>query len=142
MHELIFRRLTSAGDPDVPAIRDMLSGQRFVSIDADSYFTYVTGTDGVYFYKIYTEGRLCAVLHAENPGRSLSVMITVVPGMRRQGIGKQVISDLCRRLGEYGCTGAEAYIEPENTASAALFRSCGFRRAADEDGLQRWVYEI
>lgn len=142
MPELIFRRLTSAGDPDVPEIRDMLTGERFISIDSDSYFTYVTGTAGVYFYKIYSCGRLCAVLHAESSGKSLSVMIAVMPDLRRRGIGRAAVNEMCRRLGEYGCTGAEAYIEPENTASAGLFRSCGFRHESDEDGLQRWVYEI
>ena len=141
MPELTWSRLTSPDDPDIPMMRDILMNERYVSIDEINYFKYVTGTVGVYFYKIYCGGKLAAMLQAEPLDGRLSVMLTVMPEKRRMGIGKRIIFELCRRLPEYGCHMIEAAIESENIPSLRLFGSCGFRRESVEDELEIWVYD-
>ena len=141
MSDLIMTRLTSKDDPDLPLMRETLMSERFISIDGDAYFDYVTGTENVYFYAVRKDGRLAAVLQAEPSGGVLSLMLTVMPGMRRRGIGRAVITEICRRLPEFGCSVAEAAIDPANGPSLRLFESCGFLKRSEEDGLEIWVYD-
>jgi L-amino acid N-acyltransferase YncA len=56
-----------------------------------------------------------------------AVSIYVAPDWARRGVGRALLEGLVARAEELGFWTIEAGIFPENEASAALHRSCGFR---------------
>jgi L-amino acid N-acyltransferase YncA len=55
------------------------------------------------------------------------VSIYVAESARGQGIGKRLLTELIRHSERNGCWTLQAGIFPENAASIALHKSCGFR---------------
>jgi L-amino acid N-acyltransferase YncA len=65
------------------------------------------------------------------------VSIYVADGARGRGVGKALLSELVRRSEEVGIWSLHAGIFPENEASLALHRACGFRTVGRYERLGR-----
>ena len=65
------------------------------------------------------------------------VSVYVETGARRQGIGKSLLAELIRRSERSGIWTLQAGIFPENEASIALHRHCGFRPVGIREALGR-----
>ena len=60
MNRLTFILLESTEDEDLGIIKEGYSNplvERFISIDNENYWSYVTKSENVYFYKLYNEDR-------------------------------------------------------------------------------------
>jgi len=60
-------------------------------------------------------------------GGVAEVSIYVAASLRGKGIGKSVLAELIRQSEQYGIWTLQAGIFPENRASIALHKACGFR---------------
>ena len=79
---MIYRLLKNADDEDIPLILSVYkqpSISRFISIDEENYWKYITSTDNVYFYKIYKDDILLATIHLESYNRVLYMSVVVFP---------------------------------------------------------------
>jgi phosphinothricin acetyltransferase len=65
------------------------------------------------------------------------VSVYVAAGARGRGVGRALLTELVRRSEESGVWTLQAGIFPENTASLALHRVCGFRTVGRRERLGR-----
>jgi len=67
---------------------------RFISIDRERYFSYVTQTPNVCFFSVYFEGVLVASVHLEICQKKCFVSLAVIPSSQRKGIGIAILRKL------------------------------------------------
>ena len=126
---MIYRLIKDLDDEDIPTILSVYrqpSISRFISIDEENYWKYITSTDNVYFYKIYKDDILLATIHLELVDCVLYMSVVVFPEYQKQGIATTILKDI-----QAGKTGLDfdkirVYIDEKNTASLKLFESAGF----------------
>jgi predicted acetyltransferase len=58
---------------------------------------------------------------------------TVIPGKRREGIGREAVMAVLEEAGLTGATYVEATIHAEKTEALAFWRACGFRVVGKRD---------
>ena len=135
--------LSDTNDADITVIAAEYSTPsvaRFVSIDTDNYWRYVTGTPGVCFYKILRDGSLVGTLHCELCKGVLYLSVVVFEKFRNAGIATEVLCDV---KAEKLCTGFDkigASIDESNLASIRAFEKAGFIRTAKNDELYEYEY--
>ena len=86
---MIYRLIKDLDDEDIPTILSVYrqpSISRFISIDEENYWKYITSTDNVYFYKIYKDDILLATAHLELVDCVLYMSVVVFPEYQKQGI--------------------------------------------------------
>lgn len=130
-------------DEDIPLILSAYrhpSVSRFIHIDENHYWEYVTTSANVYFYKVYRGGRLAAAVHCELEARVLYMDIVVFPEYQRHGIASEVLTDIQKgRLG-FDFDKIQVAIDENNVASRKLFETADFRCISQEDELLLYEY--
>lgn len=142
MHELTYTRLLQEDDPDIPrllAVFRLPEVARYLSL-SDRYFHYVTHSEGVSFYKVYTGDTLAGAIHLETQENTLFMDILVFPEHQRTGLGTQIVRDIQADIFSLGYGRIEIAIDEENAASLRLFEGSGFVRTAQEDELITLVW--
>ena len=85
---MIYRLIKNPNDEDILTILSVYkqpSISRFISIDEENYWKYITSTDNVYFYKIYKDDILVATIHLESDNGALYMSVVVFPEYQKQG---------------------------------------------------------
>jgi len=138
-------RLKDAQDVDIPfllSIYRLPEISRFIHINEDNYWNYVTTGENVYYYKVYREESMVAAIHCELSEQVLFMDIVVFPEYRRQGIGSEILWDLQHGAVLSGFERVEVSIEESNTASLRLFEKMGFTPVSKEDELIQYTYRL
>lgn len=124
-----------AHDPDLPgaeALHREPSVARYIHL-SEAYFSYVTETPEVVYYKIMAGQRLLGGIQAELEGDTLSLLVCVGEAYRRRGVAFSALRALLESLPET-VQRAEAAVEAENLPSLRLFEKLGFRRCGWAEG--------
>ncbi|MBQ8580366.1 MAG: GNAT family N-acetyltransferase [Oscillospiraceae bacterium] len=139
---MTYRLLKKADDEDIPLILSVYkqpSISRFISIDEENYWKYITSTENVYFYKIYKDDILLATIHLELGDCVLYMSVVVFPEFQKQGIATTILKDM--QAGKLGLDfdKIQVSIDENNTASIKLFESAEFVCVGKDEEL--WEYE-
>lgn len=121
-------------------IHDLPQISRFIGIDKDIYFHYVTTTENVVYYKILLHNNLVATLHCECVDDTLYLSLLVIPEYQKRGIGSQILRDVKLKKLDLHFSKIQVAIEKDNIASVRLFKNMGFTLLCEEDEL--WTYII
>ena len=140
---MIYRLIKNLDDEDIPAILSVYrqpSISRFISIDEENYWKYITSTDNVYFYKIYKDNILLATIHLELVDCVLYMAVVVFPEYQKQGIATTILKDI--QAGKIGLDfdKIQVSIDEKNTASLKLFESAGFMCVNKDEELLEYEY--
>ncbi len=123
-------------DPDLPRLKELHQEEsiaRYIHI-SEYYFSYLTETDGVLYYKIKSGPLLLGGIQCEIMDDTLFLSICVGEDHRRRGIAFAALKALAGGLPE-GIRRIEAAVDAENTPSLRLFEKLGFRRSGWAEGL-------
>jgi len=140
-----FVLLHTVDDTDIYKIRSAYnhpSVSRFIDIDKNNYWSYVTEAENVYFYKIFNENELIAAVHCETDDRVLYLAIVVFPEYQKMGIGTSVLKAIENGNLNISFDKIRAYVEPDNTASLALFEKANFNCIGKDEELFEYEYTI
>lgn len=119
----------TATDREIPELLNMYnipSTEIYISI-SDDYFDYVTGTEGIVYYKIVEDGILTGGIHCEIDGKTMYLSICVKEEYRRRGIAEAALRKLLFALPEK-VNIIEVSIDETNIASQLLFQKLGFTK--------------
>ena len=136
-------RLENTRDRDIPylcAIYRLPEISRFIHINEDNYWNYVTAGENVFYYKVYRDGSFAAAIHCELSDRVLFMDIVVFPEYQRQGLGSEILRDIQAGAVLGGFERIEVSIEESNGASRRLFEKMGFVPVSKEDELIQYEY--
>ncbi len=137
--------LTDINDKDIPQILSVYkipSVSRYVSIDEDNYWTYVTETPNVFFYKVFDNDQLVATTHFELADCVLYMGIVVFPQHQNKGIGTSVLKDIQNHSFALDYSEIHVSIDESNVASVKLFEKTGFEYVGREDELLDYTYRL
>ena len=137
-------RLKDIRDRDIPELSSlyrMPEISRFIHIDEAHYWDYVTGSENVFYYKVYRDELLVAAIHCELTDHVLFMDIAVFPEHQRHGIGSRILRDIQDGLVLDGFRRIEVSIEESNEASRRLFEKMGFVLTSTEDELILYTYQ-
>ena len=142
MNSITYQRLTTILDVDIPRLWELYTLpeiSRFISI-AENYFTYVTTTESVRFFKIFLDGQLVGAVHLEMPRNVLFMDIALFPEHQGKGIGTRVLKDVVN--GSFGLNFdcIEVSIDENNLHSINLFEGAGFVFKSRDAELLNYVY--
>ena len=140
---MIYRLLKKADDEDIPLILSVYkqpSISRFISIDEENYWKYITSTDNVYFYKIYKDDILLATIHLESYNRVLYMSVVVFPEHQKQEIATTILKDIQAGKLELDFDKIQVSIDAKNTASIQLFESAEFVCVGKDEELLDYEY--
>ena len=140
-----YQRITGTDDSDIPyltAILHLPEISRFLSIDDDQYWNYVTSSENVCYYKAYEGGSLVGAVHLETVEGTLYMDIMVIPAYQRQGIGTRILGDILGGTLPVCFDTVEVSVDEQNTASIRLFEKMGFVRVSQEDELINYRYSM
>lgn len=143
MHRLTYKRLLSESDRDIAAIcaeMDYPDVARFLNYDKEHYWSYVTTSTNVYYYKVYCNERLIGSIHLEIENSTMYMSILVFKNDRNQGLGKRIIDDLLSGEIPIQYERIEVFVDSTNCASVRLFEQCGFVCHSVDDGLLNYVF--
>ena len=141
--DLGYKRIVSESDVDIPLLLKIYqqpSVSQFISI-SDNYFSYVTNTENVYFYKIYENEKLIGAIHLEKNENLLYMDILIFPEFQRIGFATRVIKDIQNDIFGLNYDRIEISIDESNIGSLKLFETAGFTFVSKEDELLNFVYE-
>ena len=140
---LKYVRLLSENDVDAANILawyghpDIL---RYISIDKQNYFKYVTENENVFFFKVFRDGELVGTTHLELSSKTLYMDIVIFPTHQRQGIGRQILEDIqCGKVG-IDFDEIEISIDESNLPSRRLFEKMGFVAVSRDDELINYLW--
>lgn len=139
---LVYVRLTPS-DSDIPrllAIHRLPDISRFLSIDESAYFSYVTSSPGVFYYKAYENGTLVGTVHLETDGDTADLALLVIPEHQNRGIASRILEDVKSGVltGDYSAI--RVSIDRDNCPSRHLFEKAGFVLTGEEDELLDYIY--
>ncbi len=140
---MIYTLLTDINDKDIPQILSIYknpSVSRYVSIDEDNYWKYVTETPNVFFYKVFDNDQLVATTHLELADRVLYMGIVVFPQYQNKGIGTSVLKDIQNNTFGLDYSEIRVSIDESNIASIKLFEKTGFEYIGREEELLDYIY--
>lgn len=142
---MTYRLLKKVDDEDIPIILSVYmqpSVSRFIDIDKENYWKYVTGTDNVYFYKVFQDDVLVATIHLELVDRVLYMSIVVFPKYQKQGIATTILKDIQTGTFKLDFTSILVSIDEKNSASIKLFEKSGFECIGKEEELLEYAYVV
>lgn len=129
MNVLKFVLLESTEDNELEILKDNYSKpsvERFVEINKERFWSYVTETENVYFYKVYNENTLSGTVQCEIYDRILYLAIVVFPEYQNKGIGTDIIKFVLDGRMGLDFKEIQISIDEKNTASMKLFKNSGF----------------
>jgi len=138
-----YRLIEQADDKDIPYILNAYkhpSVSRFVSIDEENYWKYVTSADNVRFYKVYKDDSLVAVVHLESDRRILYMSVVVFPDYQRSGIAAEILKDIIAGKLGLDFDRIRVSIDEKNIASLRLFKKMGFVCTGKDEELLDYEY--
>ena len=140
---MTYRLLEKFDNKDIPAILSAYrqsSISRFISIDEENYWRYITSTDNVYFYKAYKDNVLVGTMHLELADGILYMSVVVFPEYQRQGYATIMLKDV--QAGKFGLdfNKIEVFVDEKNKASIELFESVGFVCTGKDEELFEYEY--
>ena len=144
MTRLTYAKMLSADDVDISYITKYYENPKvshFLSI-GDNYFSYVTGTENVHFYKVYSNETLVGVVHLEKQKTSLFLSVLVFPEFQKMGFGTRIIDDVKKDVFGLDYDRIEVSVDEKNTASLRLFKNAGFTEGSKQDELINFTYII
>lgn len=106
---------------------------KYISI-SDNYFDYVTGSEGVAYYKIVADGELTGGIHCEFNGGIMYLSICVKEEYQRHGIAEAALRKLFFTLPNEVHM-IEVSIDETNIKSQLLFQKLGFTKYSKDDEL-------
>lgn len=142
MYCLTYSRMETRTDPDMPRLLSafqMPEISRFYHIDTETYFSYVTDTANVYFYKVYNGSELVGAIHLEKQETTMFLSIMVMPGFQRMGMGTRILKDILGNTLGLDYEKIQVSIDERNTASRKLFGNMGFVAASRDEELINYV---
>ena len=142
---MIYRLIKDLDDEDIPTILSAYkqpSISRFISIDEENYWKYITSTDNVYFYKVYNDNILVATIQFELTDRVLCMSIVVFPEYQKQGIATTILKDIQEGILKLDFTRIQVSIDEKNIASLKLFESVGFLCVGKNEELLEYEYSV
>lgn len=113
-----------------------------MSFPTDEWFAYVTAGAAARCWVALDAGRIVALMQVDREDSELGYLdLAVRPRLRGQGIGAAVLAAFLSGPGQ-AYTTLEGRIEPDNAASLACCRRCGFEilPTPDADGLLPAIY--
>jgi len=140
-----YQRMMNENDADIPWLASVFKLpeiSRYISIDEQNYWKYVTTSENVYFFKVYENDALVATTHIEVAERILYLDIMVIPEQQGKGIATNVLRDVQAGYLVSGFDRIEVSIDESNTASLRLFEKMGFTYVSKEDELINYVYDV
>lgn len=141
---MTYTRLTSVNDSDIPVLSHLhsLPGiSRYISIDEENYWNYVTSSENVYYFKVFDNDILVACVHIEKYDETLCLSILTVPEFQNKGIATEVIKDIQNGISNTSLKRIEVSVDETNTPSNKLFVKAGFRRISTDGGLINYIWE-
>ena len=138
-------QIDSKEDKDIPyllSIHRRPEVSRFISINEENYFNYVTTAKNVFYFKVYSDEHLVGAIHCEIIDQILYMSIIVVPEYQKQGIGAAILYDIQNKVLPLTFTNIMVSIERSNTASLRLFNKMGFTKTSEDVDLIEFVYSI
>ncbi len=140
---MTYQLLKQSNDADIPQILAVYrhpSIARFISIDEQHYWDYVTSTERVSFYKVYQDDRLVAAAHLELDGDVLYMDIVVFPAYQKMGIASEILRDIQSGILVSDFRNIHVSIDERNIASRKLFEKAGFVCVGRDDELLEYEY--
>lgn len=144
MSDLIYKRMVHIEDKDVFLIKKIHLKpeiKKYISI-SDNYFSYVTNTENVYFYKVYMDKALVGTIHLEKHANILYMDILIFPEFQNSGLGTKVIIDVKNDIFNLDFKKIEVSIDESNIPSLRLFEKLSFNLISQEDELKIYEYQI
>ena len=143
MDNLIYEQLIDENNIEIPELKAMYQlpeVSRYLNISGN-YFSYVTKTPGVYFYKVYNTDELIGAIHLELNENLLYMDILVFPKFQRKGFATKIIEDIQNDIFKLNYNKIEISIDETNSASLKLFKNAGFIQISKDDELINLVYQ-
>ena len=140
---MTYQLLKQPDDEDIPTILAMYhlpAVSRFIHIEEERYWRYVTAASNVCFYKVYNNDAFVATVHLELAGSILYMDVIVLPEYQQQGIATKVLKDIQEHKLVSGFDRIQVSIEEENAASRKLFENAGFVCTGKENELLEYEY--
>ena len=140
---MIYKRIDNVNDPDIPDLIEILKLpeiSRFISIDENNYWDYITETENVYYFKVLENGNLVAAVHCEIFNGTLYMDIMVIPSHQRKGLATIILKDIQSGKLALDFHKIEVAIDEFNTASIKLFKKMNFEFVSKEDELLNYVF--
>ena len=144
MSDLIYKRMVHIEDKDVFLIKEIHLKpeiKKYISI-SDNYFSYVTNTENVYFYKVYMDKALVGTIHLEKHDNILYMDILIFPEFQNSGLGTKVIIDVKNDIFNLDFKKIEVSIVESNIPSLRLFEKLSFNLVSQEDELKIYEYQM
>ncbi len=141
---MTYRRLNSLADPDISYLNRLHSLpeiSRYISIDKEKYWNYVTSSENVYYYKVFDNNVLVSCVHIEKYGDTLYLSVFTVPEYQKRSIGSCVIKDIQTDIFSLGFKRIEISVDKTNIPSIRLFTKTGFCEFSREDELINYRWE-
>ena len=138
---MTYERITSEVDKDIPylnTILEMPQISRYISVDKENFWRYVTETENVFYYKVVDDGALVGAVQLELAGDVLYMDIMVIPEFQRQGIGTSVIRDIQNGVLPLSFERIEISIDERNIASIKLFENISNTNVRSNNWRYRW----
>ncbi len=143
MNVLKFVLLKSTEDNELEILKDNYSKpsvERFVEINKEKFWSYVTETENVCFYKVYNESTLSGTVQCEIHDGILYLAIVVFPEYQNKGIGTDMVKYVIEGKTGLDFKEIQVSIDEKNTASMKLFKNSGFMQIGQEGELIDFQY--
>jgi len=124
------------------AVHSLPEIARFIHIDPDHYFDYVTSTTDVSYFKVYLGSGIAGSVHMELDGSTLYLSLLVLPEYQNRGIASQILNDIKSGVLIWDFSMIQVSIERDNLPSLHLFEKAGFIRTGEEGDLLDYNYLI
>ena len=141
---MIYRRIDSQNDPDISYLDEILNLpeiSRFINVDKNKYWTYVTNTENVFYFKVFENDVLVAATHLEILNETMYMDVMVIPMYQRKGIATKIIKDIQSGHIPFDFGKIEVSIDKSNTASIKLFEKMNFKFVSAENELLNYAWQ-
>ena len=141
---MIYRRIDSQNDPDISYLDEILNLpeiSRFINVDKNNYWTYVTNTENVFYFKVFENDVLVAATHLEILNETMYMDVMVIPMYQRKGIATKILKDIQSGNIPFDFGKIEVSIDKSNTASIKLFEKMNFKFVSAENELLNYVWQ-
>lgn len=137
-------QITSPKDSDIPyllSVHRLPEISRFIDINEENYFRYVTETENVFYYKVFDGEKLVATVHCELSETILYLSLIVIPCFQNQGIGTNIVADIKSGVLPVTFEKISVSINDNNFASLHLFKKSGFVKTSVDGSLIDYTYK-